>query len=95
MSEYLLVEGCPGDVCAGIAIFSLSQAQDPPGKPGRFINEEWAYARDWDSDTQRSEAHQHFMHHYNEHRPHGALNWDTPMATLTRLSGDNVLGMHS
>ena len=36
MSEYLLVEGCPGDVCVGIAIFSLSQAQDPPGKPGRF-----------------------------------------------------------
>ena len=21
--------------------------------------------------------------------------WDTPMATLTRLSGDNVLGMHT
>ena len=61
----------------------------------RILNEEWAYARDWDSDTQRSEAHQHFMHHYNEHRPHGALNWDTPMATLTRLSGDNVLGMHN
>ena len=36
VSEYLLVEGCPGDVCVGIAIFSLSQAQDPPGKPGRF-----------------------------------------------------------
>ncbi len=35
------------------------------------------------------------MHHYNEHRPHGAINWDTPMATLTRPSGDNVLGMHN
>ena len=35
------------------------------------------------------------MHYYNEHRPHGALKWDTPMATLTRLSGDNVLGMHN
>ena len=42
------------------------------------------------SDTQRTQAHQHFMAHYNEHRPHGALNWDTPMATLTRLSGNNV-----
>ena len=47
------------------------------------------------SDPQRSDAHQLFMHYYNEHRPHGALNWDTPMATLTRLSGDNVLGMHT
>ena len=35
----------------------------PTGKSERFhriLNEEWAYARDWDSDTQRSEAHQHF-----------------------------------
>ena len=68
------------------------------GKVERFhrtLNEEWAYARDWDNDTQRCDAHQHFMHYYNEHRPHGALKWDTPMATLTRLSGDNVLGMHT
>ena len=68
------------------------------GKVERFhrtLNEEWAYARDWDNDTQRCDAHQHFMHYYNEHRPHGALKWDTPMATLTRLSGDNVLGMHN
>ena len=35
------------------------------------------------------------MTHYNQHRPHGALNWDTPMATLTRLSWDNVLEMHT
>ena len=56
----------------------------------RILNEEWVYARDWTSDTQRTQAHQHFMAHYNEHRPHGALNWDTPMATLTRLSGNNV-----
>ena len=41
----------------------------------RILNEEWAYARDWASDTQRCDAHQRFMHHYNEHRPHGALGW--------------------
>ena len=35
------------------------------------------------------------MHDYNEHRPHGTLKWDTPMAILTRLSGDNVWGMHN
>ncbi len=35
------------------------------------------------------------MHHYNSHRPHGSLNWDTPMDALTRPTGYNVLGMHS
>ena len=54
-----------------------------------------SWKRDWDNDTQRCDAHQHFMHYHNEHRPHGALKRDTPMATLTRLSGDNVLGMHN
>ena len=60
----------------------------------RILNEEWAYAHDWHTDTQRSDAHQAFMSHYNEHRPHGALNWNTPLATLTHLTEDNVLGMH-
>ena len=46
----------------------------------RTLNEEF----DWDNDTQRCDAHQHFMHYYNEHRPHGALKWDTPMATLAK-----------
>ena len=32
------------------------------------------------------------MHYYNEHRPHGALNRDTLMATLTRLSGGQRIG---
>ena len=61
----------------------------------RILNDEWAYAADWQSDTQRTAAHQMFMHHYNQHRPHGALNWDTPLATLTRLTGDNLPGMHT
>ena len=71
------------------------QTNDKVERFHRILNEERAYASDWDNDTQRSDAHQHFMHYYNEHRPHGALKWDTPMATLTRLSGDNVLGMHT
>ena len=61
----------------------------------RILNDEWAYASDWNSDTERTRAHRLYMHHYNAHRPHGALNWNTPMATLTRLTGDNVLGMHN
>ena len=62
----------------------------------RILNEEWAYAADWQSETQRTNAHKLFMHHYNTHRPHGSLNWNTPMATLTHLLGkDNVPNMHS
>lgn len=62
----------------------------------RILNDEWAYAAHWHTDTQRSDAHQAFIHHYNHHRPHGALNYDTPIATLTRLQGrDNVPNMHS
>ena len=36
-----------------------------------------------------------FVHHYNECRPHGPLEWDVPMATLARRSGDDVLGVHT
>ena len=62
----------------------------------RILNEEWAYAADWQNDAQRTKAHQIFMHHYNNHRPHGALNYNTPTATLTHPQNrDNVLNMYT
>ena len=42
------------------------------GKVERFhrtLIEEWAYVRPWMSETQRCEAFDHFIHHYNYHRP--------------------------
>ena len=61
----------------------------------RILLEEWAYIRDWSSEAERVVGYDRFMHFYNRHRPHGALGWQSPMATLTRCLGDNVTGEHS
>jgi transposase InsO family protein len=61
----------------------------------RILLEEWAYIRDWTSETERVVGYDRFMHFYNQHRSHGALGWLSPMATLTRCLRDNVPGEHS
>jgi transposase InsO family protein len=61
----------------------------------RILLEEWAYIRDWTSETQRARAYNGFIHFYNHHRPHGALGWSTPRTTLTQLLRDNLTGQHS
>ena len=61
----------------------------------RILLEEWAYIRPWANDTERLHAYTGFMHFYNCHRSHGALNWATPTDTLTHLAGDNLPGDHS
>jgi transposase InsO family protein len=55
----------------------------------RILLEEWAYIRDWTSDHQRRAAYTGFLHFYNHHRSHGALDWATPIATLTKPARDN------
>lgn len=57
----------------------------------RILLEEWAYIRDWNTDTERTAAYDAFVHFYNHHRAHGALGWSTPMTTLE----DNVTGQHN
>jgi transposase InsO family protein len=61
----------------------------------RILLEEWAYIRDWTSDTQRHAAYNGFIHFYNHHRSHGALGWQTPIATLNRLREDNLPDDHN
>ena len=61
----------------------------------RILLEEWAYIRDWTSEVERVVGHDRFMHFYNRHRPHGALGWHSPMATLARFLGDNLPGEHN
>lgn len=61
----------------------------------RILLEEWAYIRDWTSETDRVVGYQRFMHFYNHHRPHGALGWLTPTATLTQHRGDNLPVEHT
>jgi transposase InsO family protein len=61
----------------------------------RILLEEWAYIRDWTSETDRVVGYQRFMHFYNHHRPHDALGWLTPTATLTQHRGDNLSVEHT
>jgi transposase InsO family protein len=68
------------------------------GKVERFhrtLREEWAYIRPWTSENQRLTGYDGFCHFYNRHRPHGALGWRSPLATLTHCLGDNLPGEHS
>jgi hypothetical protein len=61
----------------------------------RILLEEWAYIRPWRTDRQRALAYAGFIHFYNHHRSHGALSWATPIATLNRLTGDNLAALHN
>jgi len=62
----------------------------------RILLNEWAYIQDWHTERQRQTAYVGFIHFYNHHRSHGALNWATPANTLNHLHDrDNVPVMHS
>ena len=61
----------------------------------RILLEEWAYIRDWTSETRRETGYHRFMHFYNHHRSHGALGWQSPMATLALTVGDNLPDGHT
>ena len=67
------------------------------GKAERFIQtalREWAYARSYLSSDQRAQQLPRWLHHYNWHRPHASLNYDTPISTL-QLPLNNLVGLHS
>ncbi len=57
----------------------------------RILLEEWAYIRPWTSETQRHRGYNGFIHFYNHHRSHGALNWATPASTQR----DNLPAEHT
>jgi transposase InsO family protein len=60
------------------------------GKVERFnrtLLEEWAYARPYQSETERRDALSAWIHQYNHHRPHTACENKPPITRLTNLSG--------
>ncbi len=66
------------------------------GKAERFVQtslREWAYARPYDSSAQREAALQPFLHRYNWHRPHSALNRQPPMSRIPTMS--NLLELNT
>lgn len=59
------------------------------GKAERFVQtslREWAYAQPYLSSAQREAALQPFVHRYNWHRPHSALNRQPPMSRIPAMS---------
>ena len=59
------------------------------GKAERFVQtslREWAYARPYESSAQREAALQPFLHRYNWHRPHSALNRQPPMSRIPAMN---------
>lgn len=60
------------------------------GKVERFnrtLLEEWAYARPFNSGTQRTKALTEFLHTYNHHRAHTALGGRPPISRVDQVAG--------
>jgi transposase InsO family protein len=68
------------------------------GKAERFIQtclREWAYAEAYPTSAARTTALQHWLHHYNSHRPHSALQSLPPPISRLNLDGNNLLKLHT
>ena len=66
------------------------------GKAERFIRTMlggWAYGAIYRSSDERTQALDGWLHHYNHHRPHGALSHRPPITRLHELN--NLLGSYS
>jgi transposase InsO family protein len=60
------------------------------GKVERFnrtLLDEWAYAQPYRSETERREAFPRWLHNYNHHRGHTALNGLPPASRVPNLAG--------
>ena len=63
------------------------------GKIERFhrtLNDGWAYARFYGSETARRKALQGWIHEYNHHRPHTAIGNKPPISRLTNVPGQYI-----
>jgi transposase InsO family protein len=85
--------------CAKLQIRHLRTKPYTPktnGKAERFIQtclREWAYAEAYPTSSQRTTALAHWLHHYNWHRPHSALQSLPPISRL-RMDENNLLTLH-
>jgi len=59
----------------------------------RSEDQDQAYAQPYTSSAQREAALQPFVHRYNWHRPHSALNRQPPMSRIPAMS--NLLELNS
>jgi transposase InsO family protein len=81
------------DVCAQLGIkHSRTRPYRPQtnGKIERFhrtLTDGWAYARCYESESERRQALPAWLHEYNHHRSHTACGNKPPITRLTNLSG--------
>ena len=77
-------------------IFTRPYTPRTNGKAERFIQtslREWAYARTYPSSVFRAAQLQPWLHRYNWHRPHSALNLKPPISKLPQ-NRNNLLRLH-
>lgn len=86
-------------VCVELGVRHLRTRPYTPktnGKAERFVQtslREWAYVRPYESSAQREAALQPFLHRYNWHRPHSALNRQPPMSRIPAMN--NLLELNT
>jgi transposase InsO family protein len=74
------------DACQGSRLRHLRTKPRTPqtnGKAERFIQtllREWAYGRTYASSQARATLLPHWLRYYNQHRPHGSLNYLPPFS---------------
>ena len=56
----------------------------------RILLEEWAYARPYTSERERQALLPQFLHYYNHHRGHTALEGASPADRVPNLRGQNI-----
>jgi len=56
----------------------------------RILLEEWAYARPYAGERDRTALLPEFLHHYNHHRGHTALRGASPADRVPNLRGENT-----
>jgi transposase InsO family protein len=88
------------DACRELGIKHIRTKPYTPktnGKAERFIQtalREWAYAKAYPTSDRRAEELPFWLHKYNWHRPHGGIEFKTPISRLG-LTEDNLLRLHS
>jgi transposase InsO family protein len=78
-------------------IFTKPYTPRTNGKAERFIQtslREWAYAAIYQNSAHRQDHLQPWLHRYNWHRPHSALNHSPPISKLN-LPMNNLLSLHN
>ena len=100
-SHALVRPGSPtiADTCKQFGLKHIRTKPYTPrtnGKAERFIQtalREWAYARAYQTSTQRAQDLPLWTHSYNWHRPHSGIKQQTPIGQLN-LNQNNLLRFH-